>query len=529
MRNFKRMSVVLSLAIALTSVFSNVAFAVQRSLTWDDIPNLFFDDPQKPPKDMPVDNPENPDYDDTTDEGIDTGKNDENGPGECFDLPETAGNEELTGGEEFAEESAGDELTNEEIASEAFSDEEIISEEAPSDEEATAEEAHSDEEIAGEVLEETSEVPAEGAEEVVGEEATAELSSTVRKDYQQPSFYVKQGYDAISAFVTNDMSNTAYTGKIYFIRNTTTNQWLMYNYKPETAALYFDKVEDENNLKVPSKEADTRDDAAGTPINEAKVPLITYTSFMGMYCNWRTIDNIPFTKDANGNYLYATYEVQDNGNGGEEGGNGKEQQGTTVSPNSYYKYTVSLNNGNTYRVYVSKGVSYNGKKHVLSTAKAGKGKTPDIKVYVYLNGQQVDPKLYKVQFKNNKNCNGYGGNEKVFPYIRIKLKFKNKALKKDIKAIYKKGFGFRINPISISSGTISCKGFDKKGGLKKPTFTGKDGNTIKLTPPKGNKGDYTLSYDNGKTTITGRNNFYGTATFDSTPNYNSNKGGSQIY
>ena len=70
MRNFKRMSVVLSLAIALTSVFSNVAFAVQRSLTWDDIPNLFFDDPQKPPKDMPVDNPENPDYDDTTDEGL---------------------------------------------------------------------------------------------------------------------------------------------------------------------------------------------------------------------------------------------------------------------------------------------------------------------------------------------------------------------------------------------------------------------------------------------------------------------------
>ena len=501
MRDYvKKMSVILSLVVAFVSVFSSVAFAAETAPTWDEIPNLFFDEQEEPPAEpVPGDSP-TPEYNDTVDDGIETGGNDEEGPGEYFDLPN-----EVAGGEELAGEGASEEITS----SEEFSGEENLSneegyipEEVPSDEEVTG-----DAEVAG----------------TEADEASAELTSTVRKDYQQPSFHVKSGYDAISVFVTADMSNTTYQGKIYFIRNISTGQWLMYNYKPETASLYFDKTEEENNLRVPSKKADTRSDAAETAVNETKVPLITYTAFIGMYCNWRTLSDIPFTKDSNGNYLYATYEVQDNGgNGNGNGsGNGNGNGGTTTSSN-YYKYVVKLDNGNTYSIYVTAKVSYNGTKHVLSTAKSGKKKTADIKVYVYLNNQLVEPKLYKVKFKNNLNCNGYGGKEKVYPYIRIKLKYKNKALKGDIKAIWKHGFGFRILPLDISKGTVSYKK-NKNGELKNATVT-ISGNTMKLNPPKGNKGDYTLNNENGQTVVVGRNNFFGKLALGATNIYSSNTG-----
>ena len=539
MRNYvKRLSFVLSLVVMFVNVFSLSAFAadVSSSESWDDIPTIFWQNGEKNlPEPVPAD-PIHPEYDETEDgeeskesedsensddadsddsdsgseeeasdspeDGIETGKNAEDGPGDYFELSEElAGAEELASGEEIAESVASDEgvASGEEITDVAASDEEVTSGE--------------------EIAEETFEVAGM-------EDEMAELASTVRKEYQQPSFYVKAGYDAISVFITSDTSSTSYEGKVYFIYNG--SQWLLYNYEQATADLYFDKVEDVNGLKVPSKKADTRaDNPYTTGIDESKIPTMTRTSFNGMYCNWRNFADVPLTK-SNGSLVYATYETQESGgdDGKKEDGK-KEEEKTTVSSSNYYRYTVTLDNGHVYRIYVTSRVSYNGTRHVLSTAKSGKKKTNDIKVYVYLNGQLVEPKLYKVKFKNNLNCTGYGSNEKVFPYIRIKFKFKNKDLKGDIKAMWKKGFRFNILPLDISKGTISYKKV-KGDQLKKATVT-ISGNTMKLNPPKGSKGDYTLTNENGQTMLVGKNNFFGKLALGAVNIYSSGTGNTGVY
>lgn len=479
MRNFKRFSLFMSLVV-LVSSFSLNAFACPRQLDWDDIPNILWTDEAMPASEDPV----------------------------------------------------------EEVASENGRVEEI-----------TEDDLWATPEVSSPTQPEILESRGEAMLMSYG----ASVASMVTKNYNQPELFVKEGFDAISVFITGDNSNTSYDGKVYFVISG--NQWCLYNYKPETAEKYFDKVEDFNGMKVPSKKADSRSDNPTTvSIDETKIPLITRTAFNGMYCNWRSFDEIPFTKDAAGNLLYATYQVNDSGSGDEPSDDKKpgdnpsdknpdnpnpsenktenpsqNDPGTpTPSANSstsskWYRYTVSLNNGNTYRVFVTRSVSYNGKKHVLTTAKSGKKKTNDIEVYVYLNGQLVEPKLYKVQFKNNKNCTGYGNNEKSIPYFRLKFKFKNKSLKGDVKAMKKKAFGFNISPLDISKGTISYKSV-KNGRLKKATWSGNNGVTVKLNPPKGSKGDYTLTNEDGKTVVVGKNNFTGKLAINNSAAPNNNNG-----
>ncbi len=461
MRNFKRFSLFMSLVV-LVSSFSLNAFACPRQLDWDDIPTIFWTDEAEDPA--------------STNGGFTTS-------------------------------------TQSELDSES---EEVEPEIAYSEEPALL-------------------------------RASATLAGTsdqmVTKNYAQPAFSVKEGYDAISVFITDDGSNTSYNGKVYFVISG--NQWCLYNYKQETADKFFTEVEDFNGMKIPTKKSDTRaDNQATVSVDESKIPLITRTAFNAMYCNWRSFDEIPFTKDAAGNLVYATYQVNDSGSGDEpsddkkpgdnpgdknpDNPNPSQNEPGTPSANSstsskWYRYTVSLNNGNTYKVFVTRSVSYNGKKHVLNTAKSGKKKSNDVQVYVYLNGQEVDPKLYKVQFKNNVNCNGYGNNEKSIPYFRLKFKFKNKSLKGDIKAMKKKAFGFNITPLDISKGTISYKSV-KNGQLKKATWSGNNGVSVKLNPPKGSKGDYTLTNEDGKTVVVGKNNFTGKLSINNSATSNNNNG-----
>ena len=495
----KRFSFLLSLVAAVSSL-RVPAFAANGALGWDDIPTLFWEDgmkdyPDDPEPEQPAipEDPETPvvpeDPETPGVPGQDPGEgtpvqpnSPEDGPGEYFELPD-----EVAGGE-------------------------------------------------GEVL-------SLDAEEQEGNFLT---SSMVRKDYQQPELRVKSGYDAISAFVTSDTSDTTYDGKIYFIISGN-GQWLMYNYKPETAALYFERTEDYKGMRVPSKKADSRQDNTNTPaIDESKVPLIKHTAFNGMYCNWRAFDEIPFTKGADGKLLYATYEVEENDGGdpAKKPGNGEQnpggtEEGDAPGPNSttnskWYRYTVSLNSGNTYRFFVTRQVSYNGKLHVADTMKAGKNRTNDIRVWVYSRAsekdawQLIDRSCYKVKFRNNRNCNYYANGTKR-PYFWLLFKFKNKALKGDAKALKKKGFGFDIAPVNLSWGTLSYKGVDKKGSLKKATFTTSGNVVIKMNPykEKNLSGDYRMTNEDGKRVLIGINNFSGNLVIDSAaPN---NGGGGYFY
>ncbi|MBQ6409652.1 hypothetical protein IJI18_00125 [Candidatus Saccharibacteria bacterium] len=506
----KRFSFLLSLVAAVSSL-RVPAFAANETLGWDDIPTLFWEDgmkdyPDDPEPEQPA-IPEDPEIPDAPKEpetpgvpGQDPGEgtpvqpnSPEDGPGEYFELPD-----EVAGGEGLL----------------------------PDTEESQF--------------------------ETLEQEADFTLSAMVRKDYQQPTLYVKQGYDAISAFVTSDTSDTTYDGKIYFIISGN-GQWLMYNYKPETAALYFEQTEDYKGMRVPSKKADSRQDNTNTPaIDESKVPLIKHTAFNGMYCNWRSFDEIPFTKGPDGKLLYATYEVEENDGGGNPGqnpGNGGGQQNpggsedgseTAPGPDSFtnskwYRYTVSLNSGNTYRFFVTRQVSYNGKCHVLDATKAGKNRSNDIKIWIYSRSsdkdewQLIDKSCYKVKFRNNKNCNYYA-NGNTRPYFWPIFKFKNKALKGDAKALRKKGFGFDIAPVNLGlGGSLSYKGIDKKGGLKKAVFTTSGNVVIKMNPykEKNLSGDYRIVSEGGKKVLVGINNFAGKLVIESAaPN---NGGGNYFY
>ena len=386
----------------------------------------------------------------------------------------------------------------------------------------------------------------------------------VKKYYEQPTFAVKEGYDAISAFITSNDSSEIYEGKIYFV--VSGNEWLLYNYKPEIAEKYFLETENFNGMQIPKVISDIHEDDPNTiSMDEAKIPLIARKDFNGMFCNWRSLDELPFTRDASGNYIYATYEVAEDepeqpgdekepqdpekeepeketpseNQPGTPSGNQPEKTTPTWSSNTdayWYRYTVSVDSTegafirtNTYRIFVTRTVSYNGKKHALSGSKEGKKKTADIEVIVFLNGEQVDPKLYGVTFKNNLYCNGFGGLRNVetngqksgyVPEFKLKFKFKNKALKQDKKAFRNKYFKFNISPIDLSTGEVTHSGVTKTG-LKKPVFKTAEGAEIKMRT-SAKKGDYSLTWSGDQLLLSGMNNFTGTVVIPTT-------GGGDVY
>lgn len=379
-------------------------------------------------------------------------------------------------------------------------------------------------------------VPLTAEDEVFLDDEECELSSVgeanlaTQKFYAQPEFQTKSGYSAMEFFVVD---NNQYIGKCYLIINqaASTSNWLLYNYKTETANAYFTKTEIANNLLVPSvKNATRADDSSTNYIDESKVPVMSRADFNGMYCNWRNFSDIPFTRDAAGRLVYATYDTNGGsstgGNSGSSGENGSSSGSSTSSSSYWYRYTVSMNNGNTYRVYVTRAVSYNGTKHVLSSAKSGKKKTNDIQVYVYLNGQQLEASAFKVKVGNNKYVNGYKGNSKYVPYVTIT--FKNKALKADTKAFKKKRFGFNITPADLTKGKMSYSKIKNKGSnivLKKPVFTDEKNVSMKMVQKGNPQTDDFISYTaNGALYVTGNNNFTGTISFNSVPGINSSNG-----
>lgn len=358
-------------------------------------------------------------------------------------------------------------------------------------------------------------------ENALDSEEVDTFDATLTKLYNQPMFYVNDDYDAMQFFVTD---SGKYVGKAYFviIRNpeNSSEKWMLYNYLADTAKVYFYTTEMVSGMYVPSVWKDSRPDIESTSyIDESKVPTMSLSDYHGMYCNWRNFTDIPFTRDSNGALVYATYTVttsDDNGggNGNTDPDNGEITEAKlNQDTKNWYRYSVTTDSSNTWRVYITRSVEYCGQKHVqVGNLKANKARK-DISVHVFVNGALVQPSLYTLKFKNNKNCNGYNN---CTPYVQIKLQLKNPAFKADKKYLSRLGFGFDITPVDLSKGMLTCTAVKttKKGIVKlvNAKFTTSNNVVIDLKA-RGNNlltGDYFLTLTGTSVVVNGVNNFTGT-------------------
>lgn len=330
---------------------------------------------------------------------------------------------------------------------------------------------------------------------------TADMGISSVKYYSQPAFYTNSGYDAVSVYITNSKGEYAY--RTFFV--TDGSEWLMYDYEEYAAKEFFSQTELKNGKYVPVQKAATRKDNAKTSgIDESKIPTITEEQYDKMTYDWRTLENVPLTRDANGKLVYA--------------GEGSEDPVTPApTPDGTQNQTVITIGDNTYDVRVTKSVSYTGKRHVASGNKATKSQSPDLAINIYRNGVAVSKKNYTLKYANNLNVNGYG-KEGITPYFTVTLKGKGYA--KDAKVLAKNKFTFSILPVDIAKANFSAKKVRVSGGEKVTLGTPTvklDGVTRKVSP-KGTKnprtGAYTVSYAAGKVTVTGVNNFAGSMTID---------------
>lgn len=333
--------------------------------------------------------------------------------------------------------------------------------------------------------------------------AAGDASISSVKYYSQPAFYTNSGYDAVSVYITNSKGEYAY--RTFFV--TDGSEWLMYDYEEYAAKEFFSQTELKNGKYVPVQKAATRKDNTKTSgIDESKIPTITEEEYDKMVYDWRSLANVPFTRNAAGSLVYA--------------GEGTEEDPVTPAPkpDGSQNQTVITIGDNTYDIRVTKSVLYTGKRHVASGNKATKSQSPDLQINIYRNGVAVSKKNYSLKYANNLNVDGYG-KEGVKPYFTVTLKGKGYA--KDAKVLAKNKFTFSILPVDIAKANFSAKKIRVSGSGEKVTLgtpTVKlDGVTRKVSP-KGTKnprtGAYTVSYAAGKVTVTGVNNFAGSIIID---------------
>lgn len=327
--------------------------------------------------------------------------------------------------------------------------------------------------------------------------------------YPQPEWYTNNGYDAITAYITNEKGE--YVQRCFFV--TDGSEWLMYDYHEYTAAEFFSKTEHKDEMYIPVQKAKSRkDNTKTTGIDESKVPTLTMAAWDAMVYDWRTLAQVPFTRDSAGRIIYAGE------GGGSTGGTGEDEPTPTPAPepsSELIKNTVTVNN-NIYDVYYTKSVAYNGKKHVLSTAKATTKQSPDVAVAVYRNGEQLLPSSYTVKFVNNTNASGYGG---AYPYFTVTLK--NSKIKADSKLLASNRFYFEIVPMDIAKVGLTVKSIKYSNGtitLGNPVAK-IDGTPVKMvarTAKNRKTGTYVAGYKDGQVVVYGVNNYAGQTTINLT-------------
>ena len=331
--------------------------------------------------------------------------------------------------------------------------------------------------------------------------------------YYQPSWYpnTTKGYDAICAYITDEKGE--YASRCFFVTDGT--EWLLYDYGETAATEFFAQTELKDGKYIPVQKGKSRTDNVTTVgIDESKIPVLTRQAFEGMVYDWRTLANVPFTRDGADNLIYA---------GTNEDPSPTPAPTPTPTPTpdpglNQYVFTVD---SNTYEVRLTKSVSFNGRRHVAKWAKNTAKQCPDLDIQLYRNNQLVESGYYTVKYYNNLNVNGYN-KELVTPYITINLK-NVYPFKTDRKQVAAKKFGFSILPVDIAKVQFTPKKVrvaTTKNGVKvtlnSPTAK-ISGVSFKVTAQGAKNprtGYYTVSYVDKKVVVYGVNNFSGSVTLD---------------
>lgn len=338
---------------------------------------------------------------------------------------------------------------------------------------------------------------------------TNETLLSATNTYSQPLWDTRQGYDAVSVYLT-DVSGD-YVQRCFLV--TDGKQWLLYDYGEYAAGEFFSQTELKNGKYVPVQKAAMRSDNTDTVgIDESKIPTMAKTSFDAMIYDWKNLADVPFNRNANGSIVYAgsTKESGDSS----DSGSGSTTPTATASMN---KYSVNIGD-NTYTVYLTAAVSYNGRRHVRNTVVASKKYSPDLTVSVYRNGKLLDSRYYTLKYGNNLNVNGYG-KEGISPYIRVNLK-NVKGLKQDKKVLASYKFKFTIKPVDISKAQLTVKKIRVTNGTKVKLGTPKaklDGLSISLKAQSSKNpltGVYKATASGNVITVSGVNNFTGSTTLN---------------
>ena len=345
----------------------------------------------------------------------------------------------------------------------------------------------------------------------VSDEESAKIMASQPQYWSQPLWApnTSKGYDAIVAYITNDAGE--YAMRTFFVTDGT--EWLLYDYGETMAMEFFTETELKDGKYIPVQKGKSRKDNAKTVgIDEAKIPVLTDKAFAEMVYDWRTLANVPFTRDAAGNLVYA---------GPKQENPDPDNPNPTPQPDSsllQYKLTI---NSSSYEVRVTKEVPYTGRRHVGKWAKETAKQVPDLDIQVYRNGEFLDHTYYTIKYFNNLNVNGYG-KELITPYFTVTLK-NEFPFKSDRKVMASKKFGFSIIPVDISTVNFAVKRAKVtttengvRVSLNTPTAT-IGGVKIKLAA-QGVKnprtGFYTTSYKDNKVTVYGINNFTGSTTLN---------------
>ena len=330
------------------------------------------------------------------------------------------------------------------------------------------------------------------------------------KYYKQYKYLTVDGYNVVKAYISGD--DDKYKGAIFFVYDKEHNKWLRFDYSDEAASMYLRSPGKEGDLNI-SSVMDLpyyggkvfQGDNPKTALDEQYVPIIIEKDVSGIDFSWRDLSEIPFVKTG-GDYTYAGQKEE------LRGCIPKNGLAVDLKETYYDGYHIAVFDVDDvkYAVQWIPSVSYDGRAHVWTDqAKVNLAKqNPDVEVYLYRDGDRVDPKDFSVTFKNNINVK-YTNGTFVSPSFKIALKGK---YQKDNKKL-PDHFDFDIDPIPIGSGKLQAKKVIVQGDkvtISNLYFTFDDGRKISLAKydiGKG-KGSYVAEVtEDGTIRLVGRNNF----------------------
>ena len=180
-------------------------------------------------------------------------------------------------------------------------------------------------------------------------------------------------------------------------------------------------------------------------------------------------------------------------NGTESGEEDDEKQVTIGKQDGFINKTVTLPSGRKFTVQYTKEVYFNLLKHVVYGQKTSKNAIGDVVVRIYKpNGELLSQNVYKLKFKNNKNCSGL---KKPFFTVTFDKSYNREV----INAFKGKTFSFTISQADFANLSFNYKSISEKKGktiVNGLYYINESGKKIKLKQANSRgKGDYETEQD----------------------------------